>query len=149
MILYMDVECVTSHKHVNPFLWLVYSFILCYLHRSFIGASLSQPHTSGTALWKCVCIRMCLFACLRPYTVNFKCALKYFPKIECPRALDVKGNAGLLPECSVDNRSVNSSSLTPMVPYILFVTAPTDRPSTADYSQTVQNYTRWVGDHFR
>ena len=29
-----------------------------------IGASLSEPHTSGTALWKCVCIRTCLFACL-------------------------------------------------------------------------------------
>ena len=25
--------------------------------------------------------------------------------------------------------------------HFLFVTAPTDRPSTADYSQTVQNYT--------
>ena len=32
-----------------------------------IGASLSEPHTSGTALQKCV------HACLQPYTVNFKC----------------------------------------------------------------------------
>ena len=28
------------------------------------GASLSEPHTKGTALRKCVCIR----TCLRPYT---------------------------------------------------------------------------------
>ena len=33
-----------------------------------VGASLSEPHTSVTTLRKCVCIR----ACLRPYTVNFK-----------------------------------------------------------------------------
>ena len=36
-----------------------------------IGASLSEPHTSGTALRMCVCIFACLLACLRPYTVNF------------------------------------------------------------------------------
>ena len=34
-----------------------------------IGASLSEHHTSGTALWKCVNVH----ACLQPYTVNFKC----------------------------------------------------------------------------
>ena len=50
----------------------------------------------------------------------------------------VKGNAGLLPECSVDNCSGDSSTLTPMAPYFLFVTAPMDRPSTADYLQTIQ-----------
>ena len=33
--------------------------------------SLSEPHTSGTALQD-ACV--CLFVCLRPYTVNFKCA---------------------------------------------------------------------------
>ena len=32
---------------------------------------------------KCVNVR----ACLRPYTENFKCAFKYFPKIERPRAV--------------------------------------------------------------
>ena len=52
-----------------------------------IGASLSEPHTSGTALQKCVNVRMCLLACLWPYTVNFKCAFKYFSKIESPCAL--------------------------------------------------------------
>ena len=95
-----------------------------------IGASLSEPHTSGTALRKCVNIRTCLFACLRPYTVNFKWAFKYFPKIERPHTLG--GNAGLLPECSICNRSGDGSSLTPVVPYFLLVTAPTDRPSMAD-----------------
>ena len=29
-----------------------------------------------------------LYLCLRPYTINFKCAFKYFPKIEHPRALE-------------------------------------------------------------
>ena len=61
-----------------------------------IGASLSKPHTSRTALQKCVnvrtCLLACLLACLRPYIVNFKCTFKYFTfkyftKIECPRAL--------------------------------------------------------------
>ena len=42
--------------------------------RPIIGASLSNPYTIGTALRKCVC----MFVCLRPYAVNFKCAFKYF-----------------------------------------------------------------------
>ena len=46
---------------------------------SLIGASLSEPHTSGTSLQKCVCN---VLVCLWPYTVNFKGAFKYFPKIE-------------------------------------------------------------------
>ena len=33
-----------------------------------VGASLSEPHTSGTALQKCVYV--CLSVCLWPYTVN-------------------------------------------------------------------------------
>ena len=60
-----------------------------------IGASLSEPNTSGTALHKCVCI----CACLWPYIVNFKRAFKYFSKILRPWT--VKDNAGLLPECSI------------------------------------------------
>ena len=47
-----------------------------------IGASLSEPHTSGTALRSCVCVS--IYACLRPNTVNFKCAFKYFLKVEHP-----------------------------------------------------------------
>ena len=52
-----------------------------------VGASLSEPHTSRTALRGCVCIR----PCLQPHTVNFKCTCKYFPKIEYPRALSMHG----------------------------------------------------------
>ena len=37
-----------------------------------IGASMSEPHISVTALRMCVCMLACLLACLRPYTVNFK-----------------------------------------------------------------------------
>ena len=33
-----------------------------------IGASLSEPHTSVTAFAEVVC----MYVCLRPYTVNFK-----------------------------------------------------------------------------
>ena len=47
------------------------SFVLIYLVY-LIGASLSKPHTSGTALRKCN-----VLVCLRPYTVNFKCVFKY------------------------------------------------------------------------
>ena len=35
---------------------------------SIIGASLSEPHASVTALAEVVC----MYVCLRPYTVNFK-----------------------------------------------------------------------------
>ena len=28
-----------------------------------VGASLSEPHTSGTALRTCVCMSVCRFAC--------------------------------------------------------------------------------------
>ena len=79
-----------------------------------IGAHSGLPHTSGgTELWRCVCN---VHACLWLYTVNFKCAFQNFPKIERPRALyQVKGNAGhagLLPECSIGNRSGDSWYLT-------------------------------------
>ena len=47
----------------------------------FIGASLSNPHTSATALQKCVCILTSLFACLQPYTINFKRSALYFRKL--------------------------------------------------------------------
>ena len=43
--------------------------------KRFIGASLSEPHTSVTALHTFVCIYACLLACLdRPLTVNFEWA---------------------------------------------------------------------------
>ena len=40
--------------------------------RFLVGASLSEPHTSGTVLQKCVNVHTYIRACLRPYTVNFK-----------------------------------------------------------------------------
>ena len=76
-----------------------------------IGASLSEPHTSGTSLRRCVCIRPTDRPTDRPYTVNFKCAFKYFSKIELPRSPAWKC-AGLLSECSVaavGNRSGDGS----------------------------------------
>ena len=38
---------------------------------TIIGASLSEPHTSVTALQDaCVCMYVCMYVCLRPYTEN-------------------------------------------------------------------------------
>ena len=39
------------------------------VHTEIIGVSLSEPHTSKTALRVCVCILVCLWPC----TVNFTC----------------------------------------------------------------------------
>ena len=58
--------------------------VSCSKMTIIIGVSLSEPHTSGTSLRRCVCIYMTDRPCLRPYTVNFKCTFKYFPKIERP-----------------------------------------------------------------
>ena len=44
--------------------------IVTYLILVIIGASLSEPHTSVTALAEVVC----MYVCLGPYTVNFKWA---------------------------------------------------------------------------
>ena len=43
-----------------------------------VGASLSEPHTSVTALRTCVCMYVCMSVCLRPYTENFKRACLNF-----------------------------------------------------------------------
>ena len=48
------------------------SFYFARTNVPLIGASLSEPHTSVTALRTCVCMSVCLFVCLRPYTENFK-----------------------------------------------------------------------------
>ena len=69
-------ECVvgdycTKHSHfvANFFQYTMLAWenlpnsILLYL--KVIGASLSEPHTSGTAL------QMCVYTTVRPYTVNF------------------------------------------------------------------------------
>ena len=98
-----------------------------------IGTSLSELHTSRTALRRCVRIQ----PCLRPYTVNFKCAFKYFPKIERPRAFHVIicWATARMAECSVGNRSGDGSSLR-MHGTLLLVCH-----SSYGYSLIVQNYT--------
>ena len=41
------------------------------VQEAIIGASLSKPHTSGTALQKCVCnLRTYVLVCLQPLTGN-------------------------------------------------------------------------------
>ena len=91
-----------------------------------VGASLSEPHTSGTALRKCVCN---LLVCLRPYTINYKCAFKYFPKIECLHGTML---------CYCQSAALATVVEACTAPYFLFVTAATERPSMAGCSQTVQ-----------
>ena len=56
---------------------------VCYT-KLLVGASLSEPTLAGL-----YCTDVCVYdwPCLQPYTVNFKCAFKYFLKIERPRAL--------------------------------------------------------------
>ena len=82
---------------VDSTLYSLQQIVATYKFQVYImfGVSLSEPHNSRTALRKCVNVR----ACLEPYTVNFKCMFKYFPKIEHPRALG--GNAGLLPSAAL------------------------------------------------
>ena len=52
--------------------------------REFTGASLSEPHTSMTALRKRVCMLVCLFG---PTTYHkfYMSTFKYFTMMECPR----------------------------------------------------------------
>ena len=54
----MGVTCVCREKGPG---YTCFDIIL-------FGASLSEPHISVTALHTCVC----MLACSRPYTVNFK-----------------------------------------------------------------------------
>ena len=115
----MDVETFSPCTRLGKLYW--------YVHHSYCG----KPERAGTKLRRCVCIR----PCLQPYSINFKYAFNYFPKIECPRALA---------QCSVGNRSGDSSSLRMHGTLLLVVTAATDSPSTAGCSPTVQNYTRRV-----
>ena len=98
---------------------------VCHMaNNKLIGASLSEPHTSGTALRKCVCIR----ACLRPYTVNFKCAFKYFPKIKRPRALSQLAMLGHCQSAASKTVAETAEVEARTAPYFLFVTVATDRP---------------------
>ena len=67
--------------------------IAAKLVNTLIGASLSEPHTSVTALRTCVCMLACLD---RPLTVNFKWA--YFTKIDVKHG---EASGGLLSECNI------------------------------------------------
>ena len=74
------------------------------------GASLSEPHTSGTALRRCVYLydRLTVLAAIyRKSVLN--------ARLNISRKLNVlvhlHGNAGLMPEYSVDNHSGEDSSL--------------------------------------
>ena len=65
-----------------------------------IGASLSEPHTSGTALRTCVCMFACLLACLLAaiYRKFLMIGLNFnITKIELMYSI----GEGLLSECSV------------------------------------------------
>ena len=84
-----------------------YTFIKTFgswAHRC-LGRAWASPHTSGTALRKCVCN---VLVCLWSYTINYKCALKCLNVLV---QLVGHGNAGLLLECSVGNCSEDGSNL--------------------------------------
>ena len=63
----------SMHKSVSIIRSYLYEYIPAYSYKSevyfcreatyIIGATLSEPHTSGTALRKCVNIHACLLAC--------------------------------------------------------------------------------------
>ena len=75
-------------REINQSLDILLSIILW-----IIGASLSKPHTSVTALRKCVCMYLAMD---RPLTVNFMSAFKYFTKIDIDIVKHVKASGGLL-----------------------------------------------------
>ena len=69
---------------VNTFKVRSFSNVKCFL----IEASLSEPHTSVTALHTCVCMLVGWFVGLFGPTTYRKfqmSAFKYFTTIECPR----------------------------------------------------------------
>ena len=79
-----------------------------YLCELLIGASLSEPHTSMTAMRKCVCIYACLFG-PTTYCKFQMSTFKYFTMIACHVHADVHFSQlslnreneceGLLPDC--------------------------------------------------
>ena len=97
-----------------PLYWCVY-FLNIYPNRhTLIGLSLSEPHTSGTALHMRMHMHACLLAAL---CLNFKCTFI------CWRAA-----------LAVIMAQVKARTKT----YFLFVTAATNRRSMTDCSQTIQ-----------
>ena len=73
-VLYVYLRQGMGISFSSPYLKVTNTFVLPSwaddtLNYALIGASLSEPHTSVTALRK-LCV--CMYVCLRPYTVNFK-----------------------------------------------------------------------------
>lgn len=92
-------ECSNTHK--------------CIIHFSLIGASLSESHTSMTALCTCVCTK-CMLACLLRLTTYQKVRMsifKYFKKLRFHVEIQfclVRGCEWLLPDCSVTVKKTTS-----------------------------------------
>ena len=84
--------------------------------------------TPAGRIARCMCMSVCVSVCLQPCTVNFKYVFKYSQKL----------NVGSVMSAVLATRSKDGSSWSMYGTLLLFVTAATDRPSTADYSQTVQ-----------
>ena len=55
-------SCGALHLASSYFCEVLAVVLDCFPDSGLIGASLSEPHTSGTALRKCVNIRACLLA---------------------------------------------------------------------------------------
>ena len=140
----MDRIASSHHMQFENIQW---HYFVCWLARGykysltltfdlsqtfFIEASLSEPHTSGTALWKCVNVQ----ACLRPYTVNFKWAHSNISRRSISRALDLLHEAGLMRATArVQRRRPGVKAHVATSDLSLY------RPSTAGRSQAVQTST--------
>ena len=90
--MYPLLRCQSSSGSVAKRVILLYHIIVgmkrvgVYNSLSYlIGASLSEPHTSSTTLWTCVCIFSCWLSCLlgylRPYKFEMS-AFRYFTKTQ-------------------------------------------------------------------
>ena len=82
------------------------------LYKTIIGASLSEPHTSRTALRKCVCN---ILVCLRPYTLILYVRLNISQKLNILVHLVVGEGQCCATycqiECSIGNHNGDSSNL--------------------------------------
>ena len=115
-----------------------------------IGASLSEPHTSVTALQDaCVCL---LAAIYRKFKLNEYEDIRRYTYISnlhtCFKIQIFDRRRAMLGYCQ--SAALATVAETAQVEYPRYSTyGSADRPSMADCSQTVQNYTSRVGDRFR